>query len=102
MKESETIQCNILLHTESIKVITALTLFQGKSKAEALRAAKLDFLAKADKEQSHPYFWAAFVQYGDISPLRSPGFPSWLIYGGLALLTVGLLYVVQKRKPASA
>ena len=77
-------------------------LFQGKSKPEALRAAKLDFLAKADKEQSHPYFWAAFVQYGDISPLRSPGFPIWLIYGGLALLTVGLLYVVQKRKPASA
>ena len=73
-------------------------LFQGKSKAEAIRAAKLDFLATADKEQSHPYFWAAFVQYGDISPLRSPGLPSWLIYSAIALIVLALLYGFNKRR----
>lgn len=77
-------------------------LFQGKSKAEAIRAAKLDFLATADKEQSHPYFWAAFVQYGDISPLRNPGLPSWLIYLTLALLVLALLYGFSKRRKKQA
>lgn len=77
-------------------------LFQGKSKAEAIRAAKLDFLATADKEQSHPYFWAAFVQYGDISPLRNPGLPSWLIYSALALLVLALLYGFSKRRKKQA
>lgn len=73
-------------------------LFQGKSKAEALRAAKLDFLSQADKEQSHPYFWAAFVQYGDTSPLRKAVLPSSLIYAVLALVIGGLLYFVRRRK----
>lgn len=77
-------------------------LFQGKSKAEALRAAKLDFLAQADKEQSHPYFWAAFVQYGDISPLSKSGSSNGLIYSVLAILAVGLLYILRKRKPSEA
>ncbi len=77
-------------------------LFHGKSKAEAIRAAKLDFLATADKEQSHPYFWAAFVQYGDISPLRNSGLPAWLLYVVMALAMVGLLYIIRKRKQSPA
>jgi len=37
---------------------------QGQEKAEALRQAKLDVLAKYGKQVS-PYYWGAFVLVGD-------------------------------------
>jgi CHAT domain-containing protein len=44
-------------------------LSEGKSKAEALRFAKLNFLKSADPLRAHPYFWAGYVNIGDNSPL---------------------------------
>lgn len=38
---------------------------KGYTKDKALRKAKLDFIASADKVKKHPFFWAAFVQMGD-------------------------------------
>ena len=40
---------------------------KGKSKAQALRLAKLKML---DSRFNHPFFWASFVLYGDSSPLQ--------------------------------
>jgi CHAT domain-containing protein len=36
---------------------------------EALRNAKLDYLISSDPLQSHPYFWAAYVQIGQTEPV---------------------------------
>ncbi|MDO8971856.1 MAG: CHAT domain-containing protein, partial [Saprospiraceae bacterium] len=46
---------------------------QGKSKDEALRQAKLDFL-KDDRnfEMTHPFFWAGLVASGDMRALDLP------------------------------
>ena len=41
----------------------------GKSKSEALRQAKLDYLSKSDQLSAHPFYWAAFVPVGDMNPL---------------------------------
>jgi CHAT domain-containing protein len=39
---------------------------KGMSKAEALRAAKIDLLKDTEKNAfSHPFFWSAFVMYGE-------------------------------------
>ena len=37
---------------------------QGKSKSEALRKAKLDFIRSEIPKNRHPYYWAAFVLTG--------------------------------------
>ena len=43
---------------------------QGKSKDEALRQAKLNYLAEVDDPLfSHPYHWASFVVIGDEQPI---------------------------------
>ncbi len=41
-------------------------LTRGEDKAQALKLAKLDMI---HSRYSHPFFWAAFVLYGDISPI---------------------------------
>ena len=38
---------------------------------EALRNAKLTYLKQSDPLQSHPYFWAAYVQIGKTTPIIS-------------------------------
>ncbi|GJM32192.1 MAG: hypothetical protein DHS20C18_11930 [Saprospiraceae bacterium] len=44
-------------------------LVAGHSKDIALRQAKLSFLEQADKVNTHPYYWAAFVQLGNFEAL---------------------------------
>ena len=46
-------------------------LAQGKDKIEALRMAKLNYLKTADPLRSHPYFWAAYVNIGNVSPITT-------------------------------
>ncbi|MEL7003516.1 MAG: CHAT domain-containing protein, partial [Bacteroidota bacterium] len=42
-------------------------LYEGQSKANALRQAKLDYLASADGNTSSPYYWAGFILNSEIS-----------------------------------
>jgi len=42
-------------------------LARGQGRTEALRTAQLGVLASATHQ--HPYYWAAFMHYGDASPL---------------------------------
>ncbi|MEM9918384.1 MAG: CHAT domain-containing tetratricopeptide repeat protein [Bacteroidota bacterium] len=43
----------------------------GASKNDALRQAKLDYLAAVDKTKMHPYYWAPFVQFGNTDAMYS-------------------------------
>jgi CHAT domain-containing protein len=55
-------------------------LAKGQSKSQALRNAKIEFINNpALSAASHPFFWAAFVLYGDEHPISfaSPGL-SWI------------------------
>lgn len=42
---------------------------KGKSKDEALRLAKLDYLQNANSRLAHPHYWLGYVSIGDNSPL---------------------------------
>lgn len=61
---------------------------KGKSKDEALRAAKLEYLQSANSRQAHPHYWLSFISMGDNSPLFS-GFDFYLL-GIIALVIAGI------------
>lgn len=41
----------------------------GKTKDEALRAAKIEYLEKANSRLAHPHYWMSFKSIGDNSPV---------------------------------
>lgn len=68
-------------------------LSQGVNKIEALRLAKLKLITSSDPLRSHPFFWAAYVNIGDISPLivktnKKPTLLVWALIAGVCLLLV--------------
>ena len=68
---------------------------KGLGKDEAIRQAKLDYLAASNR--NHPFFWGAFVLIGDDLPLRQPS--NWHWYAtALILAGIGFLYWRSKRK----
>lgn len=51
---------------------------KGMAKDEALRQAKLEYIQGQSGWRTHPFFWAAFVPEGDMSPLDLPRpVPAW-------------------------
>ena len=60
---------------------------KGKSKSEALRLAKLDYLKNTtDKELLHPYFWSGFVVNGNTEPIDLGGDVNYLFWGGMLVI----------------
>ena len=71
-------------------------LSKGKSKAKALRDAKLKYLETTDDSLlQHPYYWSAFVVSGDVSPITTPNY--WWYLGSL-FLVLSVFYVVFRYK----
>ena len=70
-------------------------IFKGQSKSKALRNAKLKSLHEARPENTHPFFWSAFVVMGNPSPLYiNKLFIEIIILTGCSLL---LLFIFRKR-----
>jgi CHAT domain-containing protein len=69
---------------------------KGKSKQEAMRLAKIDYLELADDLTSNPYFWSGFVVLGDGSPIyRKSGLAYWMI---VIIVFAGAITFFQYRK----
>jgi CHAT domain-containing protein len=74
---------------------------RGLSKDDALRQAKLDYLAQQKSLRAHPFFWAAFVPQGDMAPLDMPGaLPVPLLAGVLGVLVAAVFAVRYYRHRA--
>lgn len=72
-------------------------LSEGKSKAEALRTAKLRYLQTTeDNLLKHPYYWGGFVVSGDISPITEVYTWYYWVAGSLAFLL--MVFFILKRK----
>lgn len=73
----------------------------GTPKDIALQQAKLDYLRQAGKLQSHPYFWAGFIHYGQVDPVnfQKPGIDikSWLIIFSIPFF-LALAYLFINRR----
>jgi CHAT domain-containing protein/Tfp pilus assembly protein PilF len=76
---------------------------KGMPKDEALRQAKLDMLAEGNMLRSHPYYWAAYVNIGDYSPMKLIK-PLWLniFYFVIALASIISILSVFARKRSYA
>jgi len=74
-------------------------LSEGKDKLEALRQAKLKFLENADPLKAHPYFWASYVNIGDMTPIvekSTAGFNGYHIIASVLGLMILLLPLFRK------
>ncbi len=71
---------------------------------KALQNAKLTYLEHSDPLQSHPYFWAAYVQIGKTAPVANkPGISAIAYTSGIVLTLIILLiflirYKARKKK----
>ncbi len=83
--------------TSTIMLDYYKNLGQGFSKDQALAKAKENYLYEADLNESHPYYWAAFVQFGNIAPLSFSRHNSrYYWWGLLGFLFIGFLALRQK------
>lgn len=71
------------------------------SRSEALRQAKLDFLAQSNTFHAHPFFWASLNYNGH--PSDNSGGPkfNWIL-GLFMLLGIGILVVLVKKRLISS
>lgn len=75
-------------------------LFNGQSLPEALRDARLKFLADVeDPVLRHPHFWGAFVISGDPSPIAADSGWNWIVWLALigVVVLLGIRFLVAKR-----
>ena len=93
-----------LWEIEDISTSKIMTLFyqnlkEGLRKDEALGMAKLSYLKTADKLHAHPYFWAAYVQIGDNSPIENNLTFYWIAgVVVLVLLIIALVIFLKSRR----
>lgn len=71
---------------------------QGQTKNNSLRLAKEEYLKDAKKAFQHPFYWAAFVQFGDARPLceNQPFEFNGLMMLGIFLFFALLIYIFKK------
>lgn len=73
---------------------------EGYTKDEALRAAKLDFIAQGKHKDVHPFYWASFVPIGNMNKIYfQDGIPDYLLIGGVVLLGLLLTIMIRSRFP---
>ncbi len=71
---------------------------KGKTKDEALRAAKLEYLESAGSRKAHPHYWLSFVSIGDNSPLYISYDYYFFILLILAFLGIAIDQVLRIKK----
>ncbi len=65
------------------------------SKDNALCLAKKEYLQKHSAHEAHPKYWAAFVPYGDMSPVSKISFAS-IWYGGVGMMLMLLMFYYRR------
>lgn len=76
---------------------------EGKTKNEALRLAKIDYLQSSDQVRAHPHFWAAYLSIGNTKPLVGVAKPIPLTYyiigsGAVILLLITVILIHRRRR----
>lgn len=73
-------------------------LSKGRSKDDALRLAKLDFIRKSPPALSNPYYWAAYSVLGDSGPVCRNRTTALIIISMLVIITAGGLFYFRRRR----
>ena len=72
-------------------------LYQGQQKNNALQAAKLEFIKNANKLNSHPFYWAPFVQIGSIDAIEINKVLPFRLIPLFILLLLASLYLLRRK-----
>lgn len=84
--------------TKTIMIDFYKYLKKGKSKNEALRLSKLDYLkSTSDIHLRHPYFWSGFVISGNTAPLVLKQQTNYILWFGILLFASVLAVILLKR-----
>jgi CHAT domain-containing protein len=76
-------------------------LSNGKSKDEALRLAKLDYINSSGEKKANPYYWAGYINFGNKEPIqmKNPKNHTTFAYiGGLSLISIFIFLALSFRK----
>lgn len=65
---------------------------RGKTKDEALRQAKLEYLKNSNSRRAHPHYWLGYISMGDNSPV----YKSYDYYFFAILLVIVLLVIMDQ------
>lgn len=71
---------------------------KGEKKNKALQSAKLDFIKNSTKLSSHPFYWAPFVQIGNIDSISFSSSLGYSFYIGIALTLLFIVYFFYNKK----
>lgn len=77
-------------------------LANGSSKSEALRQAKLAYLAQADNLTSHPYYWSSFYVLGSDASLDLSSHLSLYFLVFIAVVIVFIAIQIKRKRSARA
>lgn len=89
--------------TSEIMISFYKYLKKGQSKDKAIRNAKLEYLASADKVKRHPFYWAAFIHMGDSVPLDlGGGVRNWMWISLIGLGFLGALSLWSRNRRQAA
>jgi CHAT domain-containing protein len=70
---------------------------EHKTKPQAIRESKLNFLSEADELRSNPFYWASYVIIGDSSPIYPLRAGITALSAFLLLLPVGFLGISYRK-----
>lgn len=70
---------------------------KGWAKDEALRQAKLDYMATAAGRTLHPQYWAGLVLMGDTAPIELSSSPNYLFWAVLVLAALTFIYFLRRK-----
>jgi CHAT domain-containing protein len=70
---------------------------KGKGKNDALRKAKIKYLASAPPHKTHPYYWAGYLQIGETDAIFVPQYLRILPAGLITVLMVFILSAWRRR-----
>ncbi len=76
-------------------------LAKGNKKSDALRMAKLNLLNHANTGYANPYYWSAFVTYGNDLPLTSKSYLSDNLFSiliAIGMLLMALLFLWRRNQ----
>ncbi len=79
-------------------------LMEGKPKDEALRLAKLEYLAHSEGRTLHPQYWAGLVLMGNTAPIQFTQGTFWPlgVLAVLILVLVAVFLIKKKNSPKGA
>ncbi|MEO1263063.1 MAG: CHAT domain-containing protein [Bacteroidota bacterium] len=86
--------------TSDIMVEYYKCLKKGMTKDAAIANAKLNYLKTADRNNSHPYYWGAFVQFGNVDAIENGWDNLYLIlfFATILLLSFSIFGYLKYKK----